>query len=260
METKIPSGTVPMDWLLDGGYEKDIVTCIYGPPGCGKTNLALCCIVNSVLASKKKVIYIDTEGNFSVARFQQLCPTAYEEALQQIIFLRPVNFEEQAKAVEKLRTIADERKIGLIVLDSAAMLYRLELGRNKDVYAVNREFGVQLSYLTEIARKKHIPVIVTNQVYADFDDIQGVKIVGGDILRYACKALIELQKLAGGNRLAILRKHRSLPERQTAFKIIERGIEETQIGSEQKVTGPSTEDLFHEPRTVDVSEHRERPM
>jgi DNA repair protein RadB len=243
METKIPSGTVPMDWLLDGGYEKDIVTCIYGPPGCGKTNLALLCIVNSVLATKKKVIFIDTEGNFSVARFRQVCDTA-DEALQQIIFLRPTNFEEQAKAVEKLRSIADEKKIGLIVLDSAAMLYRLELGRNRDVYAVNREFGVQLSCLTEVARKKNIPVIITNQIYADFDDDKNqVKIVGGDILRYASKALIELQKLAGGNRLAILRKHRSLPERQVAFKIVERGIEEVtlQEGPADKQEG---EELF----------------
>jgi len=57
----------------------------------------------------------------------------------------------------------------VIILDGAAMLYRLELAKSKDSYLVNRELGLQLSYLTEIARKKNIPVLVTNQVYADLD-------------------------------------------------------------------------------------------
>ena len=35
---------------------------------------------------------------------------------------------------------------------------------------VNRELGRQISYLNEIARKKDIPVLVTNHVYADFEE------------------------------------------------------------------------------------------
>jgi DNA repair protein RadB len=83
-------------------------------------------------------------------------------------------------------------------------------------------------------------------VYADFDDEGNVKIVGGDILRYASKCLIEIRKLAGGNRIAILRKHRSLPEdAHVAFRITRTGIEEAQVaraqGKEENPFTPANE-------------------
>ena len=105
------------------------------------------------------------------------------------------------------------------------MLYRLELGKSEDVYEVNRELGKQLSYLAEIARKKFIPVLVTNQVYSDFEEKDKVNIVGGDLLKYSSKCLIELQLTPSGNRRAILRKHRSImAEKEIIFKIVQGGI------------------------------------
>ena len=99
-----------------------------------------------------------------------------------MIFLKPTSFAEQKKSFEKRKDIVND-KIGLIVVDTIAMLYRLELGKSEEVQDVNRELGRQISYLTEIARKRSIPVLITNQVYADFDDRDKVNIVGGDILK-----------------------------------------------------------------------------
>ena len=60
---KLPTGSRILDNMLHGGYEKDIITTIYGPAGSGKTNLCLLCAMNTAREGKK-VIYIDTENNF----------------------------------------------------------------------------------------------------------------------------------------------------------------------------------------------------
>lgn len=223
METKkIPTGSKILDSMLKGGYESDIITTIYGPAGSGKTVLCLLCAIN-IARKDKKVIYVDTESGFSPERLKQIA-LDYKKILDNMIFLKPVSFEEQKKVFEKLKEIAND-KIGLIVIDTIAMLYRLELGKNEDVYDVNKELGRQISYLTEIARRKNIPVLITNHVYSDFEEKNKVNIVGGDILKYGSKCLIELQITPSNNRRAILRKHRSLSEEnEITFKIVEGGI------------------------------------
>jgi len=229
---KIPTGSKILDKMLDGGYEKDIITTVYGPAGSGKTNLCILCSANTARTGKK-VIYIDTENNFSIERFKQICSSTnqnYAKLLNNIVFLRPINFDEQKKTFEKLKEVINN-KVGLIVFDSIAMLYRLEMGKNEDIYEVNKDLGMQLAYLKQIASKKHIPVLISNQVYADFEDKDKVNLVGGDLLKYGSKCLLELQITPGGNRLCIIKKHRHLPEnKQITFKIVEGGILGTKEG------------------------------
>ncbi len=228
MNGKIPSGSKILDIMLNGGYETDVITTVYGPAGSGKTILCLLCAIN-VARKGRKIIYIDTENSFSLERLKQIA-LDYKKVLDKIIFLKPTSFEGQKKVFEKLKGIINNN-VGLIVLDTIAMLYRLELGKSNDVYEVNRELGKQIAYLTEIARKEKIPVLITNQVYADFEDKNNVKIVGGDLLKYGSKCLIELQITPGGNRRAILRKHRSIAEeKEIIFKIVEGGIIGTKEG------------------------------
>ena len=229
---KIPTGSKILDKLLGDGYEKDIITTIYGPAGSGKTNLCILCAMNTAREGKK-VVYIDTENNFSVERFRQICESInqnYAKLLNNVVFLRPASFDEQKKTFEKLKDIVND-KIGLIIFDSVAMLYRLEMAKSEDIYEVNKDLATQLSYLKEIASKKHIPVLITNQVYADFENKDKVNIVGGDLLRYGSKCLLELQITPSGNRRCIIKKHRSIRENsEITFKIVEGGIIGTKEG------------------------------
>jgi len=229
---KIPTGSRILDNMLDGGYEKDIITTVYGPAGSGKTNLCILCAI-STARERKKVIYIDTENNFSLDRFKQICSSIsqnYAKLLNYIVFLRPATFDEQKKTFEKLKEVINN-KVGLIIFDSVAMLYRLEIGKNEDIYEVNKALGTQLGYLKEIASKKHIPVLITNQVYADFEDKDKINLVGGDLLRYGSKCLLELQITPSGNRLCIVKKHRAIKaEKEITFRIVEGGILGTKEG------------------------------
>lgn len=220
------AGSAVFDELLEGGFEEDIVTTVYGPAGSGKT---LVCILGAIGAAKqKKVIYVDTEGGFSVERLKQLTKD-YQKVLDNIFFLKPTNFREQKTQFEKIKDMLGNN-IGMIIIDSLSMLYRLELKQEESVHDINRELAQQVAWLTEIARKRNIPVLITNQVYANFDERDKVNIVGGDVLKYGSKCLIELQMTPTNKRRAIIRKHRSMSERDIVFEIKPEGIYKSKEG------------------------------
>ncbi len=221
----LDSGSEVINKLLNGGYERDVITSIYGPAGSGKSTMCLMAAISCIKKENKKVIFVDTEGGFSIVRLNQICPDD-KQILEKIFLLKPTSFEEQSKAIRKLRDLVDDN-IGLIIVDTISMLYRIEFGKNENnIKQINSELGLQISLLTEIARKKNIPVLLTNQVYSDFDVKDSVKIVGGDILTYGSKCMIELKKFKN-KRKAIIKKARALPEnKEIIFSILENGFEE----------------------------------
>ncbi len=220
---KISAGSYDLNKWLHGGYESDIVTVIYGSSGTGKTNF---CLLAAVSQTKKgnKVIYIDTEGGFSAERVKQLSPENTSSVLSNIFLLKPTNFEEQK---ESFKTILKNLKneVSLIIVDGMTMLYRLDFASarkesEEEIRKINAELASQIRTLAEIARKREIPVIVTNQVYRWEDED---KMVGGDILKYWGKCHIELIH-DKGKRTARLAKHRSLPENFLTFQITNDGV------------------------------------
>jgi DNA repair protein RadB len=234
---KISAGSYDLNRFLGNGYEDDIISTVYGPGGSGKSNLCMCVCVSQARRGNK-VIFIDTEGGFSVERFFQIHGGNKEDVerdLENVLLLKPTSFEEQEGAFLKMVQWVNHKNISLIIVDSIAMLYRLELGdaikseETEKIREVNRKLARQLRSLNEIARKENIAVIVTNQVYSRFvcdDDekkMREVNMVGGDLLKYWSKCLIELQ-YSFGKRKMLLRKHRSLPNKEMNFEIINSGI------------------------------------
>lgn len=232
-QEKISTGSYDFNKWLFGGYETDIITMIAGPPASGKTNFVVLAAVSQVKKGNK-VVYMDTEGGFSIDRIKQLSGNDYEKILEGILLLKPTNFEEQKKDFSKLLNLIKKDHVSLIIIDGMTMLYRLEIGNNKEednsIKSINRELANQMRILAEISRKQNIPVLITNQVYSDFlseEELRrGIKkqmnFVGGDLLKYWSKCIIELKNDSG--RKAVLFKHRSLPIKEIQFEIFNSGI------------------------------------
>jgi DNA repair protein RadB len=234
VDTKISAGSFDLNKWLYGGYEKGVITTIYGEAGTGKTNF---CISACVSQAKKgcKVIYVDTEGGFSVERVKQMSGEDTEAVLKNIILLKVTNFDEQVQAINKLHKEISKGNISLVIIDGITMLYRLELAeakeKERDIREINSELARQMKLLVEIARTKNVPIIVTNQAYHEYlsdEEFRAGKrgetrMVGGDILRYWSKCIIQLDN-ERGKRTAKLIKHRSIGEKEFNFIIVNSGI------------------------------------
>ena len=207
------------DQLVGGGLQEGVVTQIYGPPASGKTNLALIASANAL--GEGRVIYVDPEGGFSVERLKQIAGEKFDDVLNNIIFFQPTTFDEQKVAISRLDEVITSMHVSLVVVDSIAMLYRME--EDKDV----RMLGRMLAQLLRIARKYNIPVLLTNQVYSEFDT-NIIRPIGGQITEYFTKNVIELCRREDNSRYAVLRRHQNQPEALSIeFKITTKGIETT---------------------------------
>ena len=215
-----------LDVMLGGGFEKGTITQIFGAPSSGKSNVALSLAVN-VAKSDKKVIYIDTEGGISIDRIKQISGEDFSKVANNIIVFEPTNFLEQNDTIKSidvwLRKNHDE--VDLIIVDSAVALYRVDDMKSS---RLNKELGKQMGILSKIARQYDVAVILTNQIYSSYDDEgnNDIKAVGGTILQYWSKAIIQLERGDDINqRIATLKRHRSIPEgKQAIFSITSRGI------------------------------------
>ena len=222
---KIPSDCI-FDELLDGGFERGVVTQIVGSPSSGKSNIAIHMAVN-VAQSDKKVVYIDTEGGISIERIKQISGPYFSNVANNIIVFEPSDFLQQT---ETLRSIdvwlrKNHEDVDLIILDSAVALYRVD---DMKSYKLSKELRKHIKLLSNIANKYEIAVIITNQIYNSFDEEGNseIKAVGGDLIEYITKAIIRLDRADDINqRTATIIRHNTIaPGRNVIFSITSDGI------------------------------------
>lgn len=222
--SKIPTESA-IDEILGGGVEKGSITQFYGPPGSGKTNISLKLAIQ-VANNGGKVAYIDTEGGISIDRVKQIANGDFDRIANNIVVFEPNSFKEQETNLKTVESWfnSNSEYVDLIILDSAVALYRLNDG---DSSTLNKDLGKQMGLLSKISRKYHVAIVITNQIYSGFDDgLEDIRPVGGTILKYWSKVIIQLEKSEiDGQRIATLKRHRNMPEGiATKFSILNDGI------------------------------------
>jgi DNA repair protein RadB len=220
---RVAIGCQAIDGLLGGGVENGTITLLYGEGGSGKTNFCLQA-AREVARTGSKVIYIDTEG-VSLERLEQMCGGDFATTVTNILFFEPHSLDEQRDAIEKSQRILEgETKVGLLVLDSATIYYRILFGTEAED-AGRTSLVAQMTRLLVLARKRQLPVIITTQVYTDSSK-NTFEPIGGHAFLHTAKAIIRLEKCESARRRATIMKHRSLRDGQSAmFTIGPEGLE-----------------------------------
>jgi len=216
----LSTGLDRLDRIMGGGVEPAAVTLLYGEAGTGKTNICLLLARNAAL-NEKKTIFIDTEG-VSLQRFRQICGAQFEEVMKRMLFSEPYDLKEQTNLILKSIKLLSSNMIGLLVVDSLTMHFRMS--RNEE-YDERKELNEQLRLLLGASRKYSIPVAVTSQVYTDISTGE-VEPLGGHAIMHAAKTIIRLEKTENGGRKATLIKHRHMEEGSSCFfRIVAGGLE-----------------------------------
>ena len=214
---RIPLGCSQFDRLLGGGIEKGSVTLIYGEAGAGKSNVCMQ-LARNIAINGDKVAYIDTEG-LSSERLAQVFKD-HEDVMKNLLIFEVHSFQEQSDRIAKIEKLASTGKISMVIIDSLTMFYRL----NHDDNSVRNDFIKQTEILLNMARQYEIAVMATSQVYTNLNS-GGVEFLGGHALHHNAKTIIRLDKRTEGRRVAVIMKHRSLPEGRSAmYRITETGI------------------------------------
>ncbi|MGC9138739.1 MAG: ATPase domain-containing protein [Thermoplasmata archaeon] len=209
---RISTGVSTLDTMLKGGYEVGAITLLYGGPGTGKTNLALCFSVN-LAKNNDFVIFIDTES-ISPERLHSFTG-GRKEIASRILFYRVRSFDEQEDAIKKsYALLARNLRIRAIVIDSFTEFYNLDMGHMNSLASLSKQLGI----LEALAKDYSLSVLLTSRVYYSFREGK-IKNVAGYYMNPAIRTIIRLERIDDLWK-AVLEKHRTLvPGKEAFFKI-----------------------------------------
>jgi DNA repair protein RadB len=156
-------------------------------------------------------------------RLRQVSGPDLDPVLKRTLFSEVHSFKEQETMVDRAIKLAEgQADIGLIVVDSMTMYYRLT---DREEERVERKsIANQSAKLLALARKKGLPILMTSQVFMDIEK-GTIEALGGNVLHHNAKTIVFLERTGLGRRRATVMKHRHMAEGTTAeFRLTGSGI------------------------------------
>jgi len=229
---KISTGSTCIDSNIGGGISPESIGLIYGEPETGKTTLAIQCALNCALQNYK-VLFVDCDNTFSSKRLSQLSGNKFDQIAEQIILIKPKDFKEQTAVIDRIQEYTT-KNFGLIIIDTFTSLYGARVAEMAGkAFSVNRELNRQLAILAQMTKIRKIPVIITSQVRAVFDDqnSNSVAPVATRVLKFWADTIIAMKPTSYPQNIkAILEQTREKPRETTCYvQIGEKGISDSEF-------------------------------
>ena len=177
----LPSGCKKLDDLLEGGLFTQELTEVFGPPGVGKTQMALSITANLIQQMDFHVIYYDTSGSFLAERLMEIVQSNMDTFSQQAmrIILARVSCCKLFNAFDLLSELELLKEklsvehysfcfnLKLLVVDCiSAVITPILGGKKQHGHAIMSRIG---QLLKEIAYEFGISVLVINGAVGNFD-------------------------------------------------------------------------------------------
>jgi len=159
---RLRSGIDGLDRLLRGGFPLGKISLVYGEASTGKTILMMQSALEAS-ARGMKVFFVDSDLSFSAQRLGSLDRDG--RFTENILVFQPEEFREQVRITESLEAMVS-RTPALLIVDSITGLYRAELDTPRAALVSNRELNRQLAYLSDLASRFDLTVVLTGQVHS----------------------------------------------------------------------------------------------